>query len=38
MQFRRDQVYNPATNMWSTAATLPVATFDGASAVVGNIL
>jgi uncharacterized repeat protein (TIGR03803 family) len=33
-----NQVYNTATNKWTTAAPLPVAIADGAGAVVNNIL
>ncbi|MFZ0685303.1 MAG: kelch repeat-containing protein [Terriglobales bacterium] len=32
------QIYNPATNSWSTAAPLPTPTLDAAAAVVKNIL
>ena len=33
-----NQVYNPATNTWGTAAPLPVPTYGGGSAVVANVL
>ena len=33
-----NQVYNPATNTWSTGAALPTPTWGGASAVVSNVL
>jgi N-acetylneuraminic acid mutarotase len=33
----KNQVYNPVTNTWSSKAALPVATCDGASAVLKNV-
>lgn len=37
-QLADNQIYNPATNAWSTGASIPAATAQGASTVVKNVL